>query len=95
MALVAAGIFIYANMLASRPTLRTPRALEALMALTAAQGIAVIVGLVYLVFWGKLASPRSDWAANHIFAGGCVMLAFLSLISILTYRRLGQRIEAT
>lgn len=94
MALVAAGIFIYANMLASRPALRTPRPLEALMALTATQGIAVIVGLVYLVFWGKLASPRSDWAANHIFAGGCIMLALLSLISILTYRKLGQHVEA-
>jgi hypothetical protein len=92
MALVAAAIFLYAHLLATgRGTLRTPRALGVLMGLTAMQGTAVSAVLVYLLFWGKLITPRGDWAANHIFAAGCITLALLSLISIQTYRKLGRR----
>jgi hypothetical protein len=47
--------------------------------------------LIYLVGWGKLFTPRSDWAANYVFAAGSVTLAALSAISVLTYLRLKRR----
>jgi hypothetical protein len=89
MALVASAVFLYAHLLTDEQgTYRTPKALNALMGLTVVQGIAVVGVLVYLIGWGKLATPRSDWAANYVFATGSVTLAVLSAISVLTYRRL-------
>jgi hypothetical protein len=92
MALVAAGVFVYAHLLTDEHgTYRAPKALNALMWLTVAQGLAVIGVLVFLVVSGKLFTPRSDWAANYVFATGSVTLAVLSIISVLTYLRLKQR----
>jgi len=91
MALVAAAVFLYAQLLTDEDgTYRTPKALNALMWLSVAQGLAVIGVLIYLVGWGKLFSMRSEWAANYVFAAGSVTLAVLSLISVLTYLRLKQ-----
>lgn len=91
-ALLSAAIFLYAYLLsAGRDSLRTPQALGILMGLTAVQGLALSGLLVYLVLWGKLVTPRGDWAANHIFAAGSVTLALLSIVTILTYRRLARR----
>jgi hypothetical protein len=91
MALVAVGVFLYAQLLTDENgTYRTPKALNALMWLSVAQGLAVIGVLVYLVGWGKLVSMRSDWAANYVFAAGSVTLAVLSSVSVLTYLRLKQ-----
>jgi len=92
MALVAVALFLYANLLSSGPqSYRTPRALATLMGLTAAQGVAVAVVLVYLIFWGKLLTPRGDWAASYIFAAGSIMLALLSAVAVLTYRAISSR----
>jgi len=92
MALVAAAVFFYAHLLTDeKGSYRTPKALNALMWLTIAQCLAVIGVLVYLVGWGKLATPRSDWAANYVFAAGSLTLAALSAISVATYRRLKSR----
>jgi hypothetical protein len=92
MALVAGAIFLYAHLLTDEQgTYRKPRALNALMQLTVVQGLAVVGALVYLVESGKLFTPRSDWAANYIFAAGSITLALLSAISVLTYRKLKQR----
>jgi len=92
MAFVAAAVFLYAHLLtAGGGRYRTPRALGVLMGLTALQGLAVSVALVYLVFWGKLITPRGDWAANYIFAAGSITLALLSGVSLVTYRNLTRR----
>ncbi len=91
MALVSAGVFLYAHLLTDEHgSYRTPKALNALMWLSVAQGIAVIGVLVYLVGWGKLFTLRSDWVANYVFATGSVTLAVLSGVSVLTYLRLRQ-----
>ena len=91
MALLAAAIFLYAQLLSTgREPYRNPRALFALMALTAVQGIALTGVLVWLVLAGKLFTPRADWAANQIFTAGAAMLTVLSAVSILTYRRLAR-----
>jgi len=89
LAIFAVAIFLYAGHLsAGRGPLRTPQALGILMGLTAFQGLAMSVAFGYLVLWGKLLSPRVDWAANYIFAAGSFTLALLSIVSILTYRKL-------
>lgn len=89
LAVVAVAIFIYAHLLtAERGPFRTPRALGILMGLTALQGLGAGAVLVYLVFWGKLVTLRGDWAANYVFAAGCITLGVLSGISVLTYRHL-------
>jgi hypothetical protein len=61
------------------------------MGLTVAQGVAVVVALLWLLFSGKIHSPRGDWAANEIFIGGAVMLGMLSAVSIPTLRTLTRR----
>jgi hypothetical protein len=92
MLLIASAIFLYANVLAAgRESYCRPRALEVLMGLTAAQGLAVVVAICWIVLSGKIYTPRGDWAANEIFIGGAAMLAMLSAISILTHRKLTRR----
>lgn len=92
MLLIAGAIFLYAAAMAGgRAPYRSPRALEVLMGLTAAQGVAVVVAIFWLVLSGKISTPRDDWAANEIFMGGAAMLAMLSAVSILTYRKLARR----
>lgn len=87
MALVAAGIFIYAGFLtAGRGA--SPGALRWLVIISTLNGIAVTGVVVYLVWSGKLFTTRGDWAANYIFAAGSVMLALLSLISVATYLKI-------
>lgn len=91
MALIAIGIFVYTSWLSADDSgLRTPRALAAVTGLGALQGIGIIVALAFLLLSGKLATPKSDWAANDIFLAGSAALALLSLISVLTYRKLSQ-----
>jgi hypothetical protein len=92
MLLIAGAIFLYAYVLtAGHESYRSPRALEVLMGLTVAQGIAVVVALLWLLFSGKIYTPRGDWAANEIFIGGAVMLGMLSAVSIPTLRMLTRR----
>ncbi len=92
MLLIAVAIFLYAYLLsAGRESYRSPRALAVLMGLTAAQGLAMLVVIFWLVLSGKTYTPRGDWAANAIFIGGAVMLAMLSAVSILTHRKLTRR----
>ncbi|MGI9404340.1 MAG: hypothetical protein ACR2OF_07535 [Hyphomicrobium sp.] len=91
MGLVAIGIFVYTGLLnANDSRLRSPRALTAVTGLGALQGLGMIAAMAYLLLSGKLATPKSDWAANIIFFAGSATLAVLSLISVLTYRKLAQ-----
>lgn len=91
MALIAAGLFIYTHWLSAAGSgLRAPRALAAVSGLGALQGVGMIAALAFLLLSGKLATPKSDWAANVIFFTGCVTLALLSLISVLSYRKITQ-----
>ncbi len=94
MAIIAIGIFLYTYLLAAG-RFRTRRALAILMGLTALQGIGVGVAFFYLILSGKLATPRDDWAANYLFTAGSFSLLVLSIVSILTYRRLMRRPTVT
>jgi len=91
MALVAIGVFVYTRWLsADNSGLRTPRALAAVTSLGALQGLGTIAAAAFLLLSGKLVTPKSDWAANDIFLAGSVTLTLLSLISVLSYRKLTQ-----
>ncbi len=92
MLFVAGAIFVYALLLsAGHKSYRSPRALNFLMGLTAVQGIAVVIVILWLLLSGKIYTLRGDWAANEIFFGGAAMLAVLSSLAILTHRKLTRR----
>jgi len=89
MLVIACAILIYANALTTGPArLRSPRAIDILMGLTLAQGVAVVVAILWILLSGKVHTLRGDWAANEIFLGGAAMLAMVSAISIVTHRNL-------
>jgi hypothetical protein len=92
MLLIACAILVYANALTAGPaSIRSPRALDILMGLTLAQGVAVGVVILWILFSGKIHTLRGDWAANEIFIGGSVMLIMVSAISLVTHRKLTRK----
>jgi hypothetical protein len=95
MALFAAAALACANVLTrSDAPLGRIGTRNALMGITAAQAAAVIDALIFLVVSGKAASTKPDWAANHVFIAGGVTIAVISLVSLLTWRRLHARTGA-
>ncbi len=92
MGIIAAGIFLYAYRLSQADErLRTPRALDIATGLAALQGLAVCGLLVFLVVSGKLGTLKADWAANQIFSIARATLAIISILSVLTRRKLVQQ----
>jgi hypothetical protein len=88
MALLAAAALLCATYLASgRGRYGRATSLNILMSIAAAQAVSVVGALVYLVATGKLDTPKSDWAANHIFIAGCVTIGIISIVSLLAHRR--------
>jgi hypothetical protein len=78
MALIAVAAIGYA---------REPRWLNAVAVVVGLQGAAAAIGLAVLAGSGKLASVRSDWAANVIFVAGGVTIAILSVLAVAAHRR--------
>ena len=72
----------------------TRNGLRALSMMTLAQAAFVIGALAYLIGSGALDTQKDDWAANHIFLAGGITLALISIISLLTYRKLAARFTA-
>lgn len=96
MALLALAALLCARYLASnRAALASSKSLAILAAVTAAQAIAVGIALAYLVASGKLATAKADWAANHVFIAGGVAIGLISLVSLVTYRRLAVAPQAS
>ncbi len=92
MALVAGGIYLFANWLSPADKSPPPRkAFDIAAGLAALQGVAIIVGLAFLLFSGKLGAAKSDWAANQVFLVGGVTLAVLSIVSVLNHLKLSRR----
>lgn len=89
MVLIAAGLFAYArNVAKPGSTLATMWSLDLVAKLTGAQGLAAAVALAVLVASGKLATPKGDWAANHIFVAGGLAIVVLSAAAVLSHLRL-------
>jgi hypothetical protein len=88
MALFACMALLCANYLTKdHGPLKRTTSLNVLMGVTAAQAIAVVAGLAYLVGSGKLQTEKADWAANHIFITGGIAIAVISIVSLLAHRR--------
>jgi hypothetical protein len=91
MMLIAGIGFSYALSLSDPESVfRRPVSLNIAALLAAAQGIAAIGGITILVLSGKVASPRSDWAANIIFVSGGLAVTVLSAIAVRTHAYLTQ-----
>ncbi len=63
-------------------------ALDRIVALGAAQGLAAAIGIGYLVLSGKLSSPKGDWAANAVFLAGGTAIVWISYLAVMTHRDL-------
>jgi hypothetical protein len=88
MALLAGMALLCARYLASDRGLKSRAStLNILMAITVAQAVSVAAALVYIVASGTLATQKGDWAANHVFVAGALMIGAISLVSLLAYWR--------
>lgn len=76
-ALIAICLFLYWSM-----TDWTQSSLMLKRKLVFLHGFSLMIGLFYLVFSGKLSTPRGDWAANYIFLTGGITLLFLCLVTL-------------
>jgi hypothetical protein len=92
MTLLAALLFLYAIDIGREGSrLRQPPFLLGALSLTVVQGAGALVGALFLIVSGKLATPRPDWAANHIFFAGGLAIAALSAIAAITQGKLARR----
>lgn len=90
MALIAGGLLWYVHAL-GKPgsSLASDNSLARVGSLTVLHGTAAVGGLIFLIGSGKLATPKSDWAANDVFLAGGVAIAILAGLTARTHRRLG------
>jgi hypothetical protein len=92
MALVAAGIAVYATALARPGSIVRSRPMQLkAMQLTIVHCMAIVGGLGWLILSGKAASERDDWAANAVFLAGGAALAIVSAMAVVTQMRLARR----
>lgn len=91
MALIAAGIFLYSRQLTVEGmSADAPPAHAWSIRITALQSAAATVALFWLLFSGKLAAGKTDWAANVVFVAGGVALVVLSDLAVATNARLAR-----
>ena len=92
MTAIAAAHIIYVWLLSQKtPLLSNQPALGRAVAFAALHGLAASCGLVWLVATGKLYTKHDDWAANHVFLAGALMLIFLSAFAVKSHRELENR----
>lgn len=95
MALLAALLFAYAHLMTPPDSRwRAPHIQRKALALTVGQGVLALAGVAWLFWSGKAASPKPDWAANHVFIAGGLAIAALSFIAAATKRRLQNALKA-
>jgi len=87
---IAALLLGYVHLLATEvgARLRSARLQRAVMWATIACGVGASAAVAWLVYSGKLAVAKSDWAANQIFLAAAITLALLSAISVATKLRM-------
>ena len=96
MLLIGTGIALYARRLRKIPVGPSKDAARSrAVRLVMVQGVAALLGLLWLVFSGKLATPKDDWAANIIFlAGGAAVAGISALIAQLHFALEQNRTQA-
>ncbi len=89
MALAAGALLMLVDRL-GRPgnVFDTPRMFASIVPLSLIHALAAAGGLVYLVGSGKLATPKADWAANHVFLAGGLGILAIALIAARTHHHL-------
>ena len=91
MALIGLAVLLYARQLTVEGLEPGPRpAHAAAVRLTALQSVAATIALLWLLFSGKLAADKPDWAANAIFVAGGVALVVLSDLAVAIHARLAR-----
>jgi hypothetical protein len=80
-ALIAAALLAYVHRMG-----KTGRNVPPAPALNALHGLSAGLGLLFLLGTGKLASFKSDWAANNIFLYGGLTIVGLCCIAARTQR---------
>lgn len=89
MLLIAAGLFLLARALGDQHSrMSTPRLRDLTALVAGVQAVAATMALAILVYSGKLATPKGDWAANHIFMAGGLAIIVVSALAVVTHRRL-------
>jgi hypothetical protein len=92
MTLLAALHFLYAVDIGREGSrLRRAPFLLGALRLTLIQGAGALAGALFLIVSGKVATPRPDWAANHVFVAGGLAIAALSAIAAITQGKLARR----
>jgi hypothetical protein len=87
MALLAIGLYHYGIALGRGGALASSSALRIATLLTALQGAAAAIGLIFLIGSGKLATTRPDWLANQIFLFGGIGIVALSAMAVASQLR--------
>jgi hypothetical protein len=82
-ALFAASLGLYGLRLGRERNMPVPPLL-----LTIIHGVAVALGLLYLIGAGKLATVKGDWAANEVFLWGGIAIFALCVMSAVTQTRI-------
>ena len=89
MAIIAACMVQYVKLLEHRhPEIVSDSAIERVIMLASAQGIAVSLVLLWLVASGKILTPRTDWAANLVFVAGGLSIVCMCAFVTKTYHEL-------
>ncbi len=81
-AVFAASLGVYGYLLGHPRNLPVPP-----LILTVLHGVAVTLGLAYMIFDGKLDTVRGDWAANEVFLWGGIAIIALCIMSAMTQTR--------
>lgn len=88
MALIALGILRHVHLMEPGQPLREPKAVVAASWLTGLHAMAAMTGVAYVLFSGKLGTPKSDWVANHAFIAGGLAVAVIGALALMTTRKL-------
>lgn len=63
-------------------------ALDRIVSVGAAHGLAAAIGISYVMLSGKLSSPKGDWVANAVFLTGGATIGWISYLAVTTHRAL-------
>lgn len=88
MVLIAAAIYAYGRQReGGSPTWSAPAYVTAARYITALQALAALVGVVILMFSGKLEIAGRDWAANVVFVSGGLAIIATSIAALRAERK--------
>ncbi|MEQ1716941.1 MAG: hypothetical protein ABL907_13295 [Hyphomicrobium sp.] len=86
MLIIGAGLAVYVAMLRNTASpLNSARSIDGVVKLAGLHGLAAFAAMTWLAASGKLATPKTDWAANIVFMTGGLAIVVLSTIVMRTH----------